>query len=604
MLTNARLLWRAHGPRSLRYPRIPKTNGFVRSLTTAPADDDNDDEAIDRKVMGSSKWKRAMSGTEKPQETPTKDIFEILEAGEKEEALAVDDWRVPAHLEEDGEDDEAPEIPPELKEVEKAFKDWEAAGGYNPIDPNYSAVAWLESSADGTNVAWSRHATLHKGKPLLARYNYKRAAKTMTKEAIQKRPQTMWRYHELLPIPTEDDIVSLGEMMTPLLELPTLSDRLGIEDGAVLLKDDSRMPTGSTKARGMAVAVSMAKGSGHPVLTITSTGNDAQALTAYATRARVPSNTWMGLDSPVALQQGVGVAGGISFVTDGTYADHLSIIKKGSHFLRWFDLTAFHEPYRLEGDKTIIFEIVEQLGWDVPDVIIVPLATGSSLVGIYKGLEELREVGLLPKDVKFPRLVGVQLDSCPPLADAFLRAEADIKHHYPRHPTRINELNMPYTNASELVLKYTRATGGMLVSVNTEQIGEFATAIGWAEGVVCSPETSACVGALKSLTDSGWVKQDEVVVLLNTATPERSLEFWKETVDRPIVMDKKKIDWASLKEGAIDPDEDPFWWDTKDRNAELQVVRDFEKQNDTEGDGEELEGEVLKDLEENVDEHP
>lgn len=377
--------------------------------------------------------------------------------------------------------------------------------------PAYSFLSHLECARDG-----SRHrsdvvqGTSPLGAPLLARYDLERAAAAVTREDIAARPPDLWRYHELLPVRDPARVVSLGEGMTPMVALPRHGKRLGVPD--LLMKDEGVIPTGSFKARGAAVGVSRAVELGVAGIAMPTNGNAGAAWATYAARAGIPSLIAMPKDAPTITRRAALIAGADVRVVDGLIGDAGALVKaelpEG-----WQDTSTLREPYRIEGKKTMGYEIVEQLGWRAPDVILYPTGGGVGIIGIHKALLEMRELGWL--DGEFPRLVAVQAAGCAPIVDAF--AAGLTESVAPADPRTVAfGITVPKALGDFLVLDAIRATGGTAVAVTDEELLAAQAALARDEGSWICPEGAACFAALPRLRDSGFLTGGEQVVVLNT----------------------------------------------------------------------------------------
>ncbi|MCH7527516.1 MAG: threonine synthase, partial [Planctomycetes bacterium] len=282
-------------------------------------------------------------------------------------------------------------------------------------------LSGLESALDGTPLPADRIQTLHKDRPLWVRYDLaavRRAA--CDPSCLAARPSTMWRYRELLPVSEPAEIVSLGEAMTPLLRAPRLGDAIGLRD--LWIKDESRLPTGSFKARGLAMAVSMACRFGLKRLAIPTAGNAGGALAAYGARAGCDVFVFMPQDTPVINQVECVLAGAKTYLVNGLITDCGRIVREGREVMDWFDFSTLKEPYRIEGKKTMGLELAEQFQWTLPDAILYPTGGGTGLIGMWKAFGELAELGWLQSE-KRPRMIAVQSDGCAPIVRAFEQGE-------------------------------------------------------------------------------------------------------------------------------------------------------------------------------------
>ncbi len=349
--------------------------------------------------------------------------------------------------------------------------------------------------------------------PLLARYDLSALRRSFTPEQLKGRPETMWRYRELLPVFDERHVVSLGEAMTPLLPLPKLGEALGLSD--LWLKDETRLPTGTFKARGLAMAVSKCVELGIKKVAIPSAGNAAEALSAYAARAGLECFVFMPQDAPIANQRICQAAGARVFLVKGLIGDAGRIVQQGREKYGWFDLSTFKEPYRVEGKKTMGLELAEQFGWTLPDVIVYPTGGGTGLVGMWKAFDELQALGWI--DERRPRMVSVQPAGCAPIVKAFHEGR-DRAEPWEDAQTIAGGLRVPKPFADRLILKVLRESGGTAVAVPDDEIRETMTLLSRTEGLYASPEGAATVAAARRLVRGGFIEPDERVVLFNCGT--------------------------------------------------------------------------------------
>jgi threonine synthase len=380
--------------------------------------------------------------------------------------------------------------------------------------PAYSAMIVLECSrcSAGPYDAGRVQGTCTCGAPLLARYDLAAAASWTDPAEIATRPPTLWRYHELLPVGSAKSVVSFDEGMTPLLPMERLGAELGVP--RLLMKDESPLPTGSFKARGAAVGVSRAAELGATGVALPTNGNAGSAWAAFAARAGLPCLVVMPTDAPQITRAECVAAGAETYLVDGLIGDAGRLVRAAVADRPGFlDASTLREPYRLEGKKTIGLEIAEQLGWRVPDVIIFPTGGGVGLVGIAKGLRELRELGWIGETL--PRLVAVQAAGCAPIVRAF-EQHADETEVWPDARTEAFGLTVPEPLGGFLVLKAIRATGGTAVAVTDEQLLASQRQAARAEGAWLCPEGAACLAAVTELRRTGWLTHDDEVVVVNT----------------------------------------------------------------------------------------
>ena len=349
------------------------------------------------------------------------------------------------------------------------------------------------------------------GAPLLARYDL--GAVTTKREQVSRRPPDLWRYHELLPVSAPEHVVTLGEGMTPLLPAPRLGAEIGVP--GLLVKDEGALPTGSFKARGAAVGVSRASELGATRLAMPTNGNAGAAWAAYAARAGLHLLVGMPLGAPTITRAECVVTGADLRLVDGLISDAGRLVASAlaGSTDDWFDVATLKEPYRIEGKKTMGFEIAEQLGWRMPDVVVYPTGGGVGLIGIYKALTELVELGWVSGPL--PRLVSVQSTGCAPIVRAF---EAGAAESEPWEDARTAAfgINVPKALGDFLVLEAVRATDGTAVAVDDEDILADLALAGRLEGMFLCPEGAATVTAVRRLRRDGWLGADDEVVLLNT----------------------------------------------------------------------------------------
>jgi threonine synthase len=354
---------------------------------------------------------------------------------------------------------------------------------------------------------------------LLVRYNLKKAATALAQSSFQGRGATLWRYRELLPVQDDANVVSLGEGFTPLLDAKTLAREVGLR--RVWIKDEAQNPTGSFKDRGLCLAVSRAKELGVKKIAIPSAGNAGGSLSAYAARAGIEANVFMPKDTPAANQIEARQYGARVTLVDGLITDCGRIVAEKKAAEGWFDVSTLKEPYRVEGKKTMGYEIAEQLNWRLPDVIIYPTGGGTGLIGMWKAFAEMEELGWLGKDR--PRMVSVQASGCAPIVRAFAGGK-DTAEPWPNAKTVASGLRVPQAVADFLMLRALHESNGTALSVSDEEMLAEIPRIGRAEGIFFCPEGAACVAALRHLTERQWIKPGDEVVIFNTATGLKYLD--------------------------------------------------------------------------------
>jgi threonine synthase len=403
-----------------------------------------------------------------------------------------------------------------------------------------SFVTHLEGSLDGSRHDHRRLQTVHEGRPLLVRYDLAAVARALARDELARRSATLWRYRELLPVEADDNIVSLGEDTTPLVACPRLARELGLE--RLWIKDESRLPTGSFKARGLCLAVSRAKELGARRVAIPSAGNAGGALAAYAARAGLEAFVFMPSDTPLANRGEAALFGARTFLVDGLITDCAALVQAGTARMGWFDLSTLKEPYRLEGKKTMGFELAEQLGWELPDAILYPTGGGTGLVGMDKAFAELEELGWLA-DERRPRFYSVQSDGCAPLVRAFERGQR-FAEPFPAPHTVASGLRVPRAVADFLVLDAVRRSGGACVAAREQELLAWMRRASALEGLGLCPETAACVAALGELVRRGAIRPDERVVVFNTGAAQKYVECLP--VELPRLARGQQPDWNTL----------------------------------------------------------
>ena len=360
------------------------------------------------------------------------------------------------------------------------------------------------------------------GGPLLARYDLELAAITLTPDALRGREATMWRYAEVLP---SRDPVSLGEGMTPLIAARRLGERLGIE--GLFVKDEGLNPTGSFKARGMSAAVSRAKELGAKALAAPTAGNAGGALAAYAAQAEIPCVIVMPADTPAANVMECKAFGADVRKLKGLISDCGKYVAEHKEKERWFEVSTLKEPYRIEGKKTMAYELLEQMGGKLPDVIIYPTGGGVGLIGMCKAFEEMEEMGWIGSER--PRIVVVQAAGCAPIVGAFERGN-ETAAFWESAETIAAGLRVPKALGDFLILAGVRATGGTAVTASDREMLSAGRELASLEGIFAAPEGAATVVAARNLAERGWIKRQERVVLFNTGCGYKYAEAWEKAL--------------------------------------------------------------------------
>ncbi len=379
----------------------------------------------------------------------------------------------------------------------------------------FSALTHLECARTGERYAADEiQGTSAVGAPLLARYDLQRVAATVTREEIASRAATLWRYHELLPVRSVQRVVSLGEGMTPLVALPRFGSRIGVP--GLLMKDEGLIPTGTFKARGAAVGVSRAAELGVAGVAMPTNGNAGAAWALYAARAGIRSLIMMPVDAPRITRAECWISGAELYLVDGLIGDAGKLIAASvADRAGYQDVSTLKEPYRLEGKKTMAYELVEQLDWRTPDVIVYPTGGGVGIIGIYKALGELRELGWIHGEL--PRLIAVQATGCAPIVKAFQCGAAESEP-FPDARTVAFGINVPKALGDFLVLNAVYETGGTAVAVTDGALLDALGELARTEGAFVCPEGAACFAAVAQLREAGWLTGAEQVVVLNTGT--------------------------------------------------------------------------------------
>ncbi|WP_018133482.1 threonine synthase [Effusibacillus pohliae] len=351
------------------------------------------------------------------------------------------------------------------------------------------------------------------GSPLLVRYDLQKAAQSLRKSDLVHRKPTLWRYRELLPVREEANIVSLGEGMTPIIPLKRIGEKAGLRH--LYLKDEGTIPTGSFKARGAAVGVSRAKELGVQLLAMPTNGNAGGAWATYAARAGIKATIVMPKHAPAITRSECAVTGADLYLVNGLISDAGKIIGRAIEKYGWYDASTLKEPYRIEGKKTMGYEIAEQFDWNVPDVILYPTGGGVGIIGIYKALRELQEMGWIGE--KMPRLVAVQASGCAPIVKAW-EAGKKASEFWPDASTVAFGITVPKALGDFLVLEAVYNTDGCAVAVEDEEILHAQQQLASSEGLFICPEGAATFVAALKLKEQGWLHPDENVLLLNTGT--------------------------------------------------------------------------------------
>ncbi len=377
-------------------------------------------------------------------------------------------------------------------------------------------------------------------RPLWVRYDLDEVRRHVAKRDLLSRAPSLWRYLELLPVADPGAIVSLGETTTPVVRVPRLAAALGLRD--LYVKDESRLPTGSFKARGMAMAVTKAKEFDIRCLAVPTAGNAGGAMAAYAARAGIEAYVFMPQDTPIINAKECWLAGAKTYAVNGLINDCGRIVGEGKTKKGWFDLSTLKEPYRIEGKKTMGLELAEQFDWELPDVILYPTGGGTGLIGMWKAFGELEQLGWLSSTRK-PRLMSCQAEGCAPIAAAFAKGDrfaAKIEHA----ATIASGVRVPVAIGDFMILDAVRASGGTAIAVPERLIEPWMHRAVSQEGLSICPETGVCFGALEMLLAAGEILPHERIVVFNTGAAQKYPEAIHERI--PLLDIGRPIDWAQI----------------------------------------------------------
>ena len=404
--------------------------------------------------------------------------------------------------------------------------------------PNF--VTHLECSMNGERYeAGKLHGLSKVGRPLLVRYDLEALAKAVTKEMLAERKGGFWKYREFLPVTKTENVVELGEVMTPLISMPRLAKKLDVGTGEIIVKDEGRLPTGSFKARGLALAVAMAKELGLKHLAMPTNGNAGAAMAAYASHSGLRTTIFCPDDTPEVNVSEIELQGATVYRVNGLINDCGKIVGDGKGTAGWFDVSTLKEPYRIEGKKTMGLEIAEQMGWELPDAIFYPTGGGTGLIGMWKAFEELEAMGWISS--KRPRMIAVQATGCAPIVKAY---EDGVEHApvWQNAHTAAAGIRVPIAVGDFLILRAVRDSGGFAIAVTDEAIFAARDEVAREEGLLLCPEGAATFAAYKEALADGQVTASDKVVLYNCAT---GLKYPIPQVDR--TLDRHQpIDYASM----------------------------------------------------------
>jgi threonine synthase len=409
-------------------------------------------------------------------------------------------------------------------------------------------VTHLESALDGTKFPPGKVYSVHQGRPLVVKYDLPAIKRAVRRETLTGRPPSLWRYRELLPLPESDTPVSFGEGMSPVLACPRLGKELGLPH--LFIKDESQLPTGSFKSRGMAAAVSMAKHLGLTHLAVPSAGNAGGALAAYAARAGLKASIFMPEDTPIINQLECLLAGAKVFLVNGLISDCGKIVKEGVERVGWFSMATLQEPYRLEGKKTMGLELAEQFNWKLPDVILYPTGGGTGLIGMWKAFQELQELGWLDSP-KLPKLIVCQSDGCAPIVRAYQQNERFAKP-WENAVTIASGLRVPGAVADFMMLDAVRTSAGTARMGSEGSIRPWMQRVTSLEGISLCPESAVCFDVLEQLKKEGFITPQEQIVVFNTGAAQKYVETLlpgmalRLGAEVPRIDCTKPIDWQGI----------------------------------------------------------
>lgn len=401
-------------------------------------------------------------------------------------------------------------------------------------------VTHLECSLTGERYEADRlHGLSRAGRPLLVRYDLAGVKGALTKAALAARPADIWRWRELLPVRDKAHVISLGEQMTPILPLDATARRLGGAEGALMVKDEGRLPTGSFKARGLVMAVSMAKELGVQQVAMPTNGNAGAALAAYAARAGMEAVIFCPADTPDINVREIAAQGARVYRVNGLIDDCGAIVGEGAKTRGWFDFSTLKEPYRIEGKKTMGLELAEQFGWELPDAIFYPTGGGTGLIGMWKAFDELEALGFIGS--KRPRMFAVQAEGCAPIVKAF---EDGVEHaeRWEDAHTVAAGIRVPRAVGDFLILRAVRESGGRALAVSDAAIVDAVARVAADDGLLMCPEGGATLAAYARALDEGMIARTDRALLFNCATGLKyPMADLSRTLDR-----HQPIDFAAL----------------------------------------------------------
>jgi len=375
-------------------------------------------------------------------------------------------------------------------------------------------VTHLECSMTGERYAADQlHGLSRVGRPLLVRYDLEAAKAALPRDELARRPADLWKYRELLPVRQTGNIVSLGEIATPIIPLDKLARQAGAQH--LWVKDEGRLPTGSFKARGLVMAIAMAKELGVRTIAMPTNGNAGAAAAAYASRVGIESVIFCPADTPEVNVREIAAQGARVYRVNGLIDDCGKLVGQGAKERGWFDLSTLKEPYRIEGKKTMGLELAEQLGWELPDVIFYPTGGGTGLIGMWKAFAEMEALGWIGS--KRPRMIAVQAEGCAPMVRAFEAGERHATRWEGAHTIAMG-IRVPQAVGDFLILDAVRESGGVAMAVGDDAIARAVDDAAREDGLLLCPEGGATLAAWRKALAERLVSPDEKVVLFNCAT--------------------------------------------------------------------------------------
>jgi threonine synthase len=404
------------------------------------------------------------------------------------------------------------------------------------VDEHRTFVSHLECGLTGERFEADQvHGLSSAGRPLLVRYDLEAAAAAVSRAEVEARHDDWWKYREILPVRRSEHIVSLGEVFTPLIPIDRVAKRLGARMG--LVKDEGRLPTGSFKARGLGMAVAMAKELGLTRLAMPTNGNAGAAMAAYASRAGMETFIFCPADTPEVNVREIALQGAHVWRIDGLIDDCGRIVGEGKGPMGWFDVSTLKEPYRIEGKKTMGLELLEQLGWEVPDVILYPTGGGTGLIGMWKAFAELEALGWIGPER--PRMYAVQASGCAPIVKAFDDGERHATRWEGAHTVAMG-IRVPVAVGDFLILDAVRESGGAAIAVEDADIERWVRTTAEEDGLLLCPEGGATVAAWEVGLERGLIARDDRVVLFNCGS---GLKYPMPPADRVLTT---PVDWDRL----------------------------------------------------------